>query len=83
MTAYYGQTQKQADDLKAICADESFSNIVLSFVTEYFKQRGMPTLNLGASTGQRSDAQKGAGATGLMDGSQLASMIKECQSKGE
>ena len=84
LAGWWGQTAAASQyNLGDICKDPNYDIVMLSFLNNFFSAGGMPTLNLGPSTGQPSQSQEAAGATGLFNGEDLAGDIQACQSSGK
>ncbi|KAI4154225.1 MAG: hypothetical protein LQ340_001816 [Diploschistes diacapsis] len=84
LAAWWGQSEASSTyNLGDICNDPSYDIVMLSFLNDFFSAGGMPTINLGPSTGEPSTSQSAAGATGLFNGEDLQSDIQACQSSGK
>ena len=84
LAAWWGQTAAASTaGLDKVCADPAFDVVIIAFLTEYFHAGGMPKLDLGPASQAGSQKQTAAGATGLLDGSNLVPSIKACQASGK
>lgn len=85
IAVYYGQTPVTSQvSLSTVCQDVSIDIVVLAFVNNLFSGGGYPSVNFGpyCNNGPTA-AQSAAGATGLLDCSDLASQITTCQGLGK
>lgn len=84
IAVYYGQTAVTSQvKLTTLCQDPNVDIVILAFVTDYFGPGGYPSINMGANCYPATTAQQQAGATGLLDCSELAPQISTCQSIGK
>lgn len=76
--------QRSGTSLKAVCADPAYNIVAISFVTYLnWQETGFPAMNLGPYGWATTAAQKAAGATGLLDTSNLAVDVLACQAAGK
>ena len=85
IAVYFGQTPDTvAVPLDQVCSAPGNNIIILAFLTEFFGPGGYPTINFGGSIGGNPLPGAAAkGATGLLDATELASKVAQCQKAGK